>query len=224
MLELRQVATELIRRGWFLDPSDVAADTEVIEAINDRDREFVDRAAAVTGWLGTKYRAFMGFTAQSRSDVARQIIKFADNRLVTSLEHDRDEIIAKFNDLEKAVAEAAPRTNAGKQRDVTSLTSKALWCCYPEDIPIFDRNAARALSVLSRLYHWAPRPNQGGYPAFVDVWLRAYEDIEPAIDEAGLSNCARKVRILDGVLWYLGQGGYYAEATTTGSLAVTTVQ
>jgi hypothetical protein len=155
----------------------------------------------------------MGFSAQSRSEVAHRIIKFADARHVTSLQHDRDTIIAKFNELATAVGEAAPRTKAGKERDVTSLTSKALWCCYPEDIPIFDRNAASALAILSRLYHWAPRTNRDGYAAFVDVWLRAYEEIEMAIDEAGLSNCARKVRILDSVLWYLGQGGYYAEAS-----------
>ena len=149
---------------------------------------------------------------QSRYEVARRIVEFADTRQVTSLQHDRDEIIAKFEDLARKVSEAAPRTKSGKGRDVISLTSKALWCCYPEDVPIFDRNTASALAVLSRLYHWPPRSYRGEYAAFVDVWLHAYEEIESAIGEAGLSKCTRKVRVVDGVLWYLGQVGYYNEA------------
>jgi len=52
----------------------------------------------------------------------------------------------------------------------------------------------------------------------VDVWFRAYDEINPAVDEAGLSACPRKVRILDGVLWYLGQGGYYKDAATSSAL------
>lgn len=215
MVDLRQVARELIESGWFLDASDPAADTEVIEALNDHDRKFGDRATAVIRWLGTRYKAFMGFTKQSRYEVARRIVKFADTRQVTSLQHDRDEIIAKFEDLARKISEPAPRTKSGEERDVTSLTSKALWCCYPEDVPIFDRNAASALAVLSRLYHW-PRSYRKGYAAFVDVWLRAYEEIEPAIDEAGLPKCTRKVRVVDGVLWYLGQVGYYNEAAPAG--------
>ena len=39
-------------------------------------------------------------------------------------------------------------------RSLTSLTSKALWCCYPDAIPIFDSYARRALWVLSRLMGW----------------------------------------------------------------------
>ena len=160
MADLKQIARELIGKGWFLDTSGAAADTEVIEAINGRDREFEARASVITRWLGTRYRAFMGFATQSRSDVARRIIEFADARQATSLHHDRGEIIAMFSQLAKAIGEAAPRTRASKERDVTSLTSKALWCCYPEDVPIYDRKAASALAVLSRLYHWAPRPPQ----------------------------------------------------------------
>lgn len=212
MVDLRQVARELIESGWFLDASDAAADTEVIEALNDHDREFGDRATAVIRWLGTRYKAFMGFTKQSRYEVARRIVDFADTRQVTSLQHDRDEIIAKFEDLARKVSDAAPRTNSGKERNVISLTSKALWCCYPEDVPIFDRNAASALAVLSRLYHWPPRLYRGEYAAFVDVWLRAYEEIDSVIGEADLPKGTRKVRIVDGVLWYLGQVGYYNEA------------
>ena len=62
MVDLRQVARELIESGWFLDASDAAADTEVIEALNDRGREIEDRAAAVIRWLGTRFKAFMGFS------------------------------------------------------------------------------------------------------------------------------------------------------------------
>ena len=45
-----------------------------------------------------------------------------------------------------------PSRKTGRLRDVTSLTSKALWCCYPQDVPMFDDYAVRALQVISRLF------------------------------------------------------------------------
>ena len=70
---------------------------------------------------------------------------------------------------------------------MTSLTSKALWCCDPDDVPIFDRNAANALRVVSRLYQWDPGAGQSEYERFLNVWFRAYDEVEPVLDQVDLS-------------------------------------
>jgi hypothetical protein len=91
----------------------------------------------------------MGFPTENRTNVAGQILAFA-----------------------------APRRKNGGERDVTSLTSKALWCCFPEDVPIFDNNAVSALRFLSRLYRWTPGANQSEYARFVNLWFLAYDESE----------------------------------------------
>ena len=37
------------------------------------------------------------------------------------------------------------------------------------------------------------------------MWLQLYQRIEPAIDQSDLRGYPYKVRVLDGLLWYLGQ-------------------
>ena len=151
----------------------------------------------------------MGLPAETRAPIASRIIAFADGRQQESLYLDKDKIVNEFDKLGDCINEDVPQNRTGKSRVVTSLTSKALWCCYPNDVPIFDRNAVRALGVISRVCHLAPGRNQSEYASFVDVWLQVYSQVECVIQPADLSDCPYKVRALDRLLWYLGQDGFY---------------
>jgi len=107
--------------------------------------------------------------------------------------------------LEERIQPFAPLTKAGEHRKVTSLASKALWCCYPNDVPMFDNNAQRALQIFSRLCRIFPEPGQEEYGCFVDAWLQLYHKIEPVIDQADIKGFPYKIRVLDGILWYMGK-------------------
>jgi len=208
VLDLRELAKEVDEKGWHCDPPERKADNDAINAIDDRARDVADRKKSLVEWLN-RYRVLMGLSTASRTAIADQIIAFADERQEKSLHRDRNRIVSEFNTLSERISRVVPLTAAGRPRDVTSLASKALWCCYPDDVPIFDKNAANALGVISRLCHWAPGPGQSEYASFIDVWFRVYDEVEPVIDQAEPSNCPHKVRVLDSILWYLGKNGFY---------------
>jgi hypothetical protein len=176
----------------------------VIDATDERDRDQSSRNKALVDWLNY-YRVLMGFSSDARIDVADQILGFADSRDGGSLSFDRLAILSEFGKLEARIKNVT-------LRDVTSLTSKGLWCCYPNDVPIYDRNAVNALRVISRIRRTAPGAGQSKYANFLDLWIRVYREVEPVIDHADLTDCTYKVRVLDQLLWYLGDTGFYDEA------------
>jgi len=198
---LKQLAKELVENGWHRGGPETDADNAIITALNQRDRDLADRKRSLVDWLN-RYKVFMGFSTNTRIAIAGQIIEFADERQDKSLHGNRDKIVSEFNKLKDRLGTVTPR-------NVISLTSKALWCCYPEDVPIFDRNAAYALKVISRLCHLAPAPSQGDYACFVDLWFQVYNEVEPVINREDLDDCPYKVRVLDRLLWYLGQNTFY---------------
>lgn len=202
MLDLRKLAEELIAAERHCDKAETARDEVVISAIRG-EQDPSERNKAVVDWLN-RYKVLMSFTGQDRIRVADQILGFADESRGKSLGLDRHGILSEFKKLEDSIGGVAPRTKAGAVRDVTSLTSKALWCCYPYDVPIYDRHAVAALGVISRICRIAPEPAPSEYERFLDVWIRVYREVEPVIDRADLSACPQKVRVLDRLLWYLG--------------------
>ena len=126
-----------------------------------------------------------------------------------TLNQNKDLIVQEYNKLEGLILQVVPLTpKSGKLREITSLTSKALWCCYPHDIPILDDYAERALQVISRICKLAPAPGQPRFTAFIDVWFQVYHEIEPVIDQACLSGFTYKIRVLDWLLWYLGKPSF----------------
>ena len=201
MLDLKHLAKELLENGWHRGGAETDADNAIITAINQRDRDLADRKRSLIDWLN-RYKVFMGFSTDSRIAIAGHIIEFADERQDKSLRRDKDRIVSEFNKLKDRFGRVTPRR-------LTSLTSKALWCCYPDDIPIFDRNAAYALKVISRLCHLAPGPGQGEYACFVDIWFQVYSEVEPVINREDLADCPYKIRVLDRLLWHLGQNTFY---------------
>jgi hypothetical protein len=140
----------------------------------------------------------MGYSAARRLQIAEQVLAFADQRESRSLDLDPTRILREFERLKDRIA-------AVTDRGVTSLTSKALWCCYPHDVPIFDSNAANALQVLSRICRFSPAQDQEPYARFLDLWFQVYREIAPVISSQDLADCPYKVRVLDRLLWYLGQ-------------------
>jgi len=46
------------------------------------------------------------------------------------------------------------------------------------------------------------------YERFVEVWFVVYERIGPAINASGLKDYPYKVRVLDKLLWHLGQPSF----------------
>ncbi len=70
---------------------------------------------------------------------------------------------------------------------------------------MFDYYAERALQVISRLFGILPEATQTGYGCYVEVWLQLYQRVEPVIDQFDLKGYPYKIRVLDALLWYLGQ-------------------
>jgi hypothetical protein len=211
VLDLGELTRELLAEKWHFGGLETEEDKLVVSAVGQPDWEPFDRRRRVVHWL-QHYKVLMSFPQDSRIAVAERIIEFADERRETSLHQDRDRIVSEFNKLEQRLRDVAPRTRNDGARSVTSLTSKALWCCYPEDVPIFDRNAVNALRMISRLCRIAPSVRQPEYDCFVDLWLKVYKEVEPLISRADLSDCPYRVRALDRMLWYLGESDFYEPA------------
>jgi hypothetical protein len=207
MLELGKLTREVVAKEWHCGGRDTVEDKLAISAINKHDLDPTDRQKHVVHWLDY-YKVLMFMPADRRNALADQIIGFADEPR-KSLHGDKDRIVSEFNRLMERISKVAPQRKSGKPHELTSLTSKALWCCYPDDVPIFDRNAACALRVISRLCHLVPEPKQPEYACFVGLWLQVYNEIEPVISQEDLFDCPYKVRVLDRLLWYLGQESFY---------------
>lgn len=201
MLDLKQLAQDLIKNKVHCDPSETAEDNAVIDAINQHHQDPEDRKKSLLRWLN-RYSVLRGLPTEGRAAIAGQIVAFADERQQRSLQRDKGEIVSEFNKLENRISTVT-------KRQVHSLASKALWCCYPDDVPMFDRNAICALRLISRLCYFTPAPNQSEYECFVEIWLRVYNEIESVITPEDLSDCPYKVRVLDRLLWYLGQNSFY---------------
>lgn len=182
MLDLRQLTKDLVARAWRDSGPDTAEDKLVISAINQRDLDPTERKERVVHWLNY-YKVLIFIPRDTSIAIADQIIGFADEPRERSLHRDKARIVLEFNDLEERIRKVAPRRKTGEPFVLTSLPSKGLWCCFPEDVPMFDSRAANALRVISRICRMTPAPNQKEYACFVDVWLQVYNEVEPVIGQ-----------------------------------------
>ncbi|MFY9853624.1 MAG: hypothetical protein WAK26_07085 [Terracidiphilus sp.] len=188
---------------------DQQADESVIDAIarKDPNQSRETRESEVFKWLRS-YSVFRGLEDADASAVVSEILKFADDSNLGVIPTSKEEIIGLFNDLHERCRSKVHRNKDGTLRDLTSLTSKALWCCYPEAIPLFDSRAGRGLCVLSHLMNSdrPPRKNDSRYEPFLTVWLELYRRVEPTIDENRdrLGRIRHKVRVFDAILWMIG--------------------
>jgi len=207
MLDLRILTEDFIRKDWPRLEGDNSWDESVLRAINDVTMDVNDRERQLRAWLHS-YKVLLFFSPDNSSQVARQILDFADNERTPTRVLDRDSISGAYQKLYARLSSVVhPSPRSGNPRNVGSLTSKALWCCYPADVPIFDDHAARALQVVSRLLGIKATKSED-YERFVEVWFVVYERIGPAINASGLKDYPYKVRVLDKLLWHLGQPSF----------------
>ncbi len=183
-------------------------DDNVIRTLNKQDRQNrQERQDRVQAWL-TAYLVLQGFSGDERRDVAAKVIAFADARPPEAAVRSWGAIRENYDRLYKQCADVAPRKNNGELRDVTSLTSKALWCCYPKVVPMFDNHAEQGVHVLRQLMHLNPPSAEHRYHRFAMVWLDLYARVKPVTEKADLRGYPYPRRVFDKILWMVGQPKY----------------
>ena len=213
MLDLAQMTEDFIRKDFSSYRKYDAADESVLLAVGQTNMKMDERENCIIGWLHS-YMVLHLFPPENRKLVARQILDFADNGRTATRSLHRDVIVAEYQKLSSRLSAAAPKTKLGNLRNVGSLTSKALWCCYPFDVPIMDDFAERALQVISRLSDIQltrsakSKSDKDRYKCFLEVWFLVYDRVSLSIDAADLKNYPYKIRVLDRLLWHLGQPNY----------------
>jgi hypothetical protein len=208
VLDLQKLAEQFLRANpqWF--EKDILGDAPAIQAMSATGGDRAGREKNLLAWLHG-YSVLRSFTPGINQKIVEQIIAYADNREQTTLNQDKDLIIQEYGKLERLIHQVVPlNPKSRKPREITSLTSKALWCCYPGDIPILDGYAERALQVISRICNLVPATDQSRFAAFIDVWFQVYIEITPVINQACLSGFTYKIRVLDWLLWYLGKPSF----------------
>lgn len=185
------------------------ADESAVEAIarKDPNQSSESRQREVLKWLRS-YGVFRGLVGAEATDVVNEVLKFADACDLSVNPTSQEDVIRLFDDLHHRCSLKVHRCKDGTPRDLTSLTSKALWCCYPEAIPIFDSRAGHGLCVLSRLMNLNRPPGNKGsrYEPFWSVWRELFCLAEPSMEKKGvlLGEMPHKVRVFDTILWMIG--------------------
>ena len=205
VVNLSDFTDEFIRTRLSPLNREARLDEITVRAVSDKDWDRADREEQVRKWLN-HCKVIRFFRPETSKEIAKQIIEFADGPRRNDLHQNKTLIVAEYERLRERIhAVIPPNPKTGGPREITSLVSKVLWCCYPEDVPIFDYYAERALQVISRLFGFLPAVSQTGYGCYVEVWLQLYQRVEPVIDQSNLKDYPYKIRVLDAFLWHLGQ-------------------
>ena len=187
---------------------DYRRDEEAVQAISGHAMELVEREDRLLKWLHY-YRILRFFPPERSRQIAMEIIEYADESRTTGGLLGKDGVLAEYANVRERITPVAPLSLTGNVREVTSLTSKALWCCYPHDVPIFDAYALSALQMICRLSgKKLSAKNPSKYACFVDAWFQVYAEVEPVIEAADLEGYPYRVRVLDRLLWFLGQPSF----------------
>lgn len=211
MLDLKTLAKHYIpiSVAWLNKPAEFLNDMEAIHAVESSQESQSARIERVHRWLQS-YHVLQSFTTEYERRIAEQIITYADRRGQKSLNLKQGLILAEYKRLESQLqAVLPPNIKSGKPRKVTSLVSKAMWCCYPYDVPIYDSYVEHALQVICRICSLKVTNVADAayrkYEHFLDAWFQVFEEIEPIIDPEVLRDYPFKPRVLDSLLWYFGQ-------------------
>jgi hypothetical protein len=180
-------------------------DQTVLHAIESRAMEQLARETEVRKWLN-RYRVLRYLPSETSKAVAAEVIDFADQRQSRSLDRDEAQINSEFDALKARLQRILPPApKSGSTREAISLTSKALWCCYPEDVPIYDNYALRTLQMLSHLCHFSNANGGSDYFKYLQCWFALYYKVEPIIEQAHANGYPFRLRVLDRFLWYVGE-------------------
>lgn len=187
MLDLKSLTEEFIHSGLSEFRNETIPDEKTVIAVKSRGISRSDREEQVRNWL-YYYHVLRSYPIDASRKIASKIVEFSDQRESDVLAG-KPQIFSeymKLKDYLQPFVPPAPKT--GDPRNITSLTSKALWCCYPHSVPIYDDYSARALQVICRICKIKPEKNGGDerYGLFLDAWLQLFEKIKPVIEHADL--------------------------------------
>ena len=209
MVDLNQIVERLLDEAEKSYGGDffLKNDSPAIDALNDRGNNSVERQNHVRSFLHY-YSVLQGLNKSDETAIVNEILEFADSHDLTKSPSSTEEILELFEDLHARCSSKVHPNKNGKPRDLTSLTSKILWCCYPDTIPMFDSRAGHALCVISHLM-CLKRPTlnrESRYEPFLAVWKDLYPHFESMIAEnRGRSvGSPHKVRVFDMILWTIG--------------------
>ncbi len=177
-------------------------DDVMISVLTDRSKDRQQRIRAVYDWLHfMKVVRFNG--KQLGLELSEGVIDFYDDpsrpKVIAA---NTSSLMGAFGQLQDRLSTL--RKSNGKNGGITSLTSKSLWCCYPESVPIYDGNAEDALRVLGRVINGLPQLGRRcKYQDFLDAWFDLHAKLQ--VTTFTPAHIKYKIRALDRYLWTLGQ-------------------
>jgi len=138
------------------------------------------------------------------------VLTWADSREHKRILDGPGALHSAHEELMRRVCDAYTHDSENKRREFTSLTSKALWLCCPDKVPMFDSHAGRALWVLTKIESGIVAPPGGAsdYHQFVFVWTQFYEKYRDAISNSDIRGYPYRVRVFDRILWMIGKDQY----------------
>jgi hypothetical protein len=207
MLDLDALTQSFLKLQWQTLTEEHDIDECAIHAIDTPGDERGMRLKAVADWL--IYYKVHRIKSATAIQLASVVLQYADSHPSRSAPLSIDQIKEEFRHLRKSFLDSLGFENHYEDApEIDSLTSKALWCCYPSQIPILDRFAEDSLRVLTRLCGISVTPNRSRFDSFIEAWFALYRKLKPGIESASLEGYSYKVRVLDQLLWWLGQDSF----------------
>jgi hypothetical protein len=117
-------------------------------------------ADAIVDWM-QHYGVVQGFTKDTRARLAAALINQSSeiNQDLTPSVLDRHAAVTNLCNSVEGVKTKNKRNGKEKVRQCTSLSSKLLWLLHPDEVPIFDSRAWRAINVIARVVEKAETPD-----------------------------------------------------------------
>ena len=194
-------------------------DRQALHCLHVRETPLQDRVTGLRGWLDY-YKVLQGFTDIKRVDLAQTVLIWADRRDLSMAPTFVKEIGEAHADLMSACC-----VTFGKKREFTSLASKALWLCYPDSVPIFDKYVERSVQLLAKFEPDIPPADSdhSDYEVFVHYWKQLYERYGDAlrapVAERDLEDILHTAKTFDAVLWLISEPRYSLKQKPRRSLA-----
>jgi hypothetical protein len=214
MLNLDWSIARFILHPPLWAPGEIEADHEVVQAVTDPSEP--ERVDTLQRWL-RRCVALLSLNDAESSRICEVILHFSDALPRPERKLVPEEILVHFENLETQLRAVVPPSEDDFL--LTTLTSKALWCCFPEDVPIFDRHVRCALTTLARLMDVDPSHDGTEYDRFVDLWLRIYERVEGRFDDPeAIERYGSDVRFFNRYLRFLSDPDLWSTEEAGGIL------
>ena len=179
-----------------------------------RDANLDTRQVDLHHWFRL-YNVFQGLTTIQRNLITEALLTWADDARNQGRDLATPEALAEAHkELEGTCQACIMNLPDAKKHVFTSLASKALWLCYPESVPLYDKYARNALHVIAKLEEGVDliAGTKPEYEQFVHVWKQLYERYSGTIESLEVDpSYPYRVRVFDMILWLIGQPPYRAD-------------